>query len=372
MKVVQVIHGLNMGGAETLVKDYAIGLKKIGVDVAVLCLEHISSPYEEMLQQQGIPVVFACDDFELKFRKNIVTRVLNRLLLYRAIHRQIIKLKPDLIHIHLSVNDFIRHAHIPKNVAVVYTQHYSVEQWKESNLSEIKKMRWIMKHYNTQLIALNDEMKTEMDDLFGISDTIVLNNGTNLARFRDVKPKKQVRMELGIPENALVIGHVGRFSKVKNHTFLVQVFDEIKKKEENAVLILIGVGETEKMVHQQVEELHLENSVFFLRNRTDVADLMHAMDLMIMPSFSEGLGIAVIEAQAAGIHCLASSQVPEATKISNYITYMGLEKEAKVWAEKAMELAKKNCPIVYQGIEEWDMDAIIKKLEAVYAEQLRK
>lgn len=367
MKIVQFVHGLNMGGAETLVKEYSLRLKKLdNVEVTVLCIERLESPYEDMLEQAGISVIYVCDMVNWKYERSILQKVKRKLLLYKAVRQSLHQLQPDVVHVHLTLNEYIRYAKLPSNTRIVYTQHFQVDRWKEIYPRDIAYLRWIIKHYHTQIIAINESMKEEINTLFGISETIVLKNGVDVEKFQNAKEVTAMRDELEISDNTFVVGHVGRFNDIKNQLFLLDVFAEIQKRIGNTKLILIGAGKAEEKIKEKAKQLGVIDDLVILHDRTDVCDLLQAMDIFIFPSKSEGLGIAVIEAQVAGIKCLASSVLPVDTKISNYIEYLSLHEPANRWAEKAIEMKMLNIPIEYSGIEQWNMNCIIKKLFDVY------
>src|SRR5699024_8312535 len=119
--------------------------------------------------------------------------------------------------------------------------------------------------YNMALIALHKRMKEEADNLFNTNNSLVLNNPVDINHFSH--PQKQgeiIKNELKIPESSFVVGHVGSFKTPKNHNFLIRVFKNVKKIEENSVLLLIGTGELEYQIKNKVKELGLEKSVYFL------------------------------------------------------------------------------------------------------------
>lgn len=366
IKVIQFIHGLNMGGAETLVKEYALGLDKRKFDVTVLCLEHRDSPYEEILKEAGIKTIYICDEISLSNKKNAFSKLQNKLAYYIYLRRYMRSVKPDVIHVHLLLNKLIRFAGLHKSVKVVYTQHFQVDRWVRNYSSEIRAVRWLLNHYDTQLIALNRDMKKEIDKIFHIESTIVINNGINLSRYYNKMARATKRKELVITENAFIVGHVGRFNTLKNHKFLVDVFAEIHKKRPDSKLILVGSGDTETSICNKLDSMGLLYNTIILHNRTDVPDLLHAMDIMIFPSLSEGLGISVIEAQVAGVKCLASDVVPSATRISNLISFKNLSDGAQSWADYALQWCSENTCPAYYDLEKWDMEQGIKQLEHVY------
>lgn len=164
----------------------------------------------------------------------------------------------------------------------------------------------------------------------------LIKNAINIDKFAfDEQVRKKVRRKLNIDQK-FVVGHVGRFVYQKNHEFLIDIFAEVYKRNKNALLMLVGSGELEQAIKEKVNSLGLSDSVLFLGTRTDVADLMQAMDVFILPSHYEGLGIVAIEAQAAGLKTIVSEAIPEEAKITKLLEYCRLDQLASVWAEKTL------------------------------------
>lgn len=149
----------------------------------------------------------------------------------------------------------------------------------------------------------------------------------------DSAVREQLRNELGL-QNAYVIGHVGRFHYAKNHEFLVQIFAEIRKRKENAVLLLLGDGSLITSVKEQVKQLGLEQSVIFMGNQTDVAKYYQAMDYLVFPSRFEGMPGTIVEAQAAGLPCLISDSITGEVKVTELVQYASLNETPAEWADK--------------------------------------
>ncbi len=164
----------------------------------------------------------------------------------------------------------------------------------------------------------------------------VIHNAINIKQFAYNQQKRDsLRRDLGI-ENKLVIGNVGRFHFQKNHEFLIRIFAEIHKRNKQSVLLLVGQGELEADIREQVRRLHLEEHVSFLGLRNDVSDLMSAMDVFLFPSVFEGLGIVAIEAQASGLPCIVSTEVPQDAKVTDRIKFIPLSLSAEEWAKEVL------------------------------------
>jgi len=174
--------------------------------------------------------------------------------------------------------------------------------------------------------------------LFGRADVKngkvhILNNAIDCEKYGyNPETRRKVRKELRL-ENCFVIGHVGRLWKQKNHAFLLDIFFELYKTEKDAVLLLAGSGELEREIRDKAHRQGINKSVIFLGNRSDVRDLLQAMDVFVLPSFFEGLPLTLVEAQASGLRCFTSTNVTEEAKVTDLVRYISLSKSAAFWAD---------------------------------------
>lgn len=164
--------------------------------------------------------------------------------------------------------------------------------------------------------------------------TKVIYCGIDLTPFSAPIDPSKVRAELGIPQDAFVMGHVGRFAPQKNHTFLLDIAAEVMKQKPNCYLLLVGTGLLESEIREKASRLGIANKVIFAGSRDDVPRLMRgAMDVFVFPSLHEGLPLVLIEAQAAGLPCVISSLVPEEAIISGpLVRSFSLTTSAPEWA----------------------------------------
>jgi glycosyltransferase involved in cell wall biosynthesis len=174
-----------------------------------------------------------------------------------------------------------------------------------------------------------------------VSGTVmVLPNGIETQKYlfnKDVRTK--VRKDLGLSDK-FVVGHIGRFCTQKNHEFLLKVFSEIVILEPNAILLLVGKGVLEESIKNQCFDLGIEDKVSFLGVRSDVPDLLQAMDVIAFPSFYEGLPGVILEAQAAGLPCVVSDKITREAKITDLVDYLPITISAKEWAEVLLKKVK--------------------------------
>jgi glycosyltransferase involved in cell wall biosynthesis len=364
VKVIHLIHGFNTGGAETLVKNYALLLDKHKFDLTILCHEHRDSPYEKILRDANIKVIYLCDFFHNKISKRLGMKLLAR--------RIIRKIEPDIIHTHLITNAYVKFTRPRQSTRIFYTQHYDVSRMQRIAGKEIKLLKWITQNYKSQFIAINHQMCNELNRLFQVNNTAVINNGINLEEYRRKIDRDRVRQSLHIPIDSFIVAHVGRFEDVKNHLLLVDVFHEISKRNPKAYLMMIGSGPTESNICNKLNSLGLGGRYTILHNRMDVPALLKSADAAVFPSVSEGLGIAVIEMQAAGLPVIVSKGVPDQVRISNYIDSLDLDKDPGIWAETLLQLYDKRKNDKRAELDKWDIKESVKQLEDYYLRSLMK
>ncbi len=170
-------------------------------------------------------------------------------------------------------------------------------------------------------------------------NVIILPNAIEVSKFAfDPEARKAKRMELGFSENDILIGHVGRFSPPKNHEFLIKIFSDIAVLDKSTKLVLVGEGGLRLHIQEEAEKLGLIDRVLFLGVRSDVDKLLQCFDLLLFPSRWEGLSVACVEAQAAGLPVLTSDTVSREVALTDLVHFMPLDRPVQEWAEKALEL----------------------------------
>ncbi|MBQ8228396.1 MAG: glycosyltransferase family 1 protein [Clostridia bacterium] len=181
----------------------------------------------------------------------------------------------------------------------------------------------------------------------------ILNNGvdTNIFSYSD-ELRSKTRNALGLNDEFTLI-HIGRFTNVKNHSFLIDVFEEVVKTHPNSKLLLAGTGNLEEEIKQKVHEKELDDKVIFLGVRSDVSALLSAADALVFPSLYEGMPNTVIESQAMSLKCVISDKITKESKITELVEFLPLG-NAKQWAQKILPLA--------EGYERKNMAEHFKKI----------
>lgn len=193
-------------------------------------------------------------------------------------------------------------------------------------------------------LACSDEAAEFMFGKRQTSDQCIqiINNAIDIEKYAYSPEKRDnTREKFGISEEMFVVGHVGRMCYQKNTLFLLDIFNEIYKRDNNAILMLVGNGEDRELVEDKINQYDMRDNVLMLGMRDDVELLMQAMDVFLFPSRFEGFGMVLIEAQAAGLNCVASKDVvPETTNITNRVQFVSLDNNADYWAMEVLKYRK--------------------------------
>ena len=170
--------------------------------------------------------------------------------------------------------------------------------------------------------------------LFGKgADFEVVYNAIDLRRFSfNAEARAKARADLGLVGGQFAVGHVGRFMAQKNHAFLIDAFEQVARRREDAVLLLVGTGEAEACVESSVAERGLSGRVRFLGQRTDMPDMYAAFDAFVLPSLYEGLGLVGVEAQRSGLPCLLSDAITREVDVTGECRFLPIDDPA-VWAD---------------------------------------
>jgi glycosyltransferase involved in cell wall biosynthesis len=362
-KVIHIINSFSTGGAEKVVLSY---LEKFKNDkefevVAVSLAENRHKIYDHIASEKDLPILY----LNLKPESNVI---LERYHQIKAIRNMLINEKPDIIHMHLSILNIVCIASLGLKIKAKFHTIHSDPRVTSAGWHKYLNMIFY-KLFNVTPICLNNQMKSYADKMFKTQKTLVLPNGINLLDYHTLT-KEAAKNKFGISKEQIVIGHVGRFLEVKNHRKLISVFAEYKKTEPHAILALVGEGPLEDQIREEVSQKSLEDSVVFFGARSDVPDIMQAFDCFVFTSLYEGLGIVVIEAQAAGVPCVISDSVPMEVKSSNLVSFISLQESDLVWAKEIKKQVGFSDDVIYNGIEKYSLDNVKITLVGYYSDAI--
>lgn len=193
----------------------------------------------------------------------------------------------------------------------------------------------------------------------------IIPNGINLKEYSHIsETKAELRNKMSIPEDAFVVGHIGRFEKQKNHRFLMEIINKLIEERPNTYLLSVGTGSLEEDIRELANDLKIDQNVFFLGEREDIPELMKTMDVFLLPSLYEGLPMVAIEAQAAHLKVVLSTEVSSDTILSNNIHFVPLEASLDQWKETIFKFPMDNTPL--PKLDFFDRTHTAKMLEEIY------
>lgn len=173
-------------------------------------------------------------------------------------------------------------------------------------------------------------------------NAIILNNAVDIEKFSySESDRNALREELGI-KTKYVLGHIGRFAVPKNHSFILDVFAEVLKRNDDCTLVLVGNGELENQIKQKAEDMGLNEKIVFVDFQEDIYRYYSLFDLFLMPSLFEAFPITLVEAQANGLKAIVSDTVTSECNLTGLVEFYPLSKGCADWAEKNIEILE-NC-----------------------------
>lgn len=337
IKILQVVSSLALGGTEAFIMNNYRILDRSNYSFDFLVFIEKDWPYLDEIKSLGGKVFFA-------FPPTIFNQKKFTLLLKKINHQAG---GYDVIHSHINLqNSFVmaaaRKIGIPKRISHSHDTHGKRDRGLRSIYVKYRQ-QLILKSATDFLACSNDAGEYLYGGEFYRKKGKTISNGINVSNYlfsREVGILK--RRQLGLPDDSVIIGNITRFEPKKNQLFTIKTFNEILKERGNAYLLLGGPdGGQLRECETLVRELQIENHVKFLGARTDVRELLCAIDVYLFPSLYEGLGIGLLEAQASGCLCFASTGVScEANMGIGNLFFIDLDKGTEFWAKFILDELK--------------------------------
>jgi glycosyltransferase involved in cell wall biosynthesis len=231
-------------------------------------------------------------------------------------------------------------------------------------LAYLRQCQYWLRTHSTDRIAASHPAG---ESLFGnTANFSVLYCGVDLTRFHMSAPNTDIRQSLGIRPDELVLGHIGRFDPQKNHSFLLDVTRRIMAQAPNTRLILVGDGQLKSDLIQRARSLGILDRVVFAGARADIPALLSAMDVFLFPSQYEGLGLALVEAQVAGLPVITSRNIPTEAFWRPELITLADPLNCEEWSGAAISSRGKRWPVKTDNCP-FDIHASVAKLSALYA-----
>ena len=318
------------GGIESFIANIAQNIHGADIRIDICMSELRSSVFTDRLKKIGIRF------FELSGSQRKVCSNL------RAFRKLINTYKYDVIHINICQGMGLQYANVAKNAGVKHViVHSHNTELRKSKTVHLKRM--LHKLYSGIYTSSADELwaSSKAAAYFMFPAAQIYNkgytfiaDGIDINRFAYSNDKrKKAREKLNIGTETFVLGNVGRLCFQKNQSFILDIFAEFVKMQTDSILLLIGEGEMKAALQQKARDLDIYDKVVFYGVSDQVEKLYSAMDAFVFPSLFEGLGIAAIEAQAAGLPTYCSEHIPKEAEVADLLVRIPIAAGAKEWAE---------------------------------------
>lgn len=360
MKILFIGISPNFGGIQRFLINVCNYIDKEKFEIGFLIFKGNKVCFQDELESIG------CKFYEVTNRKENYLQYINDL---KRIYSEN---NFDIIHFNIMNFSLFERIVLAKNYSkariIIHSHSSGINKvYKKTQMLD-KIGRILCKNIKYEKIACGQEAGKW---LFGEKEFVVLNNGMEVDKFKfDNKNRMQIRNELKIDDKTKVIGHIGAMYPVKNHKFLIDIFNEYQKLENDSKLILVGEGHLKSELEQQVKKLNLQDKVLLLGRRDDAEKIYSVMDIFVMPSLFEGLSIAIIEAQANGLKCYTSTNVARESNVTGNVEFLSLNESAKNWAKKIYENDNfRDKKAIDRIPKEFRIEETVKKLSEIYEEK---
>ena len=328
IRVLNLFTIMDRGGAETMVMNYYRHIDRTKIQFDFLVHREQRGAYDEEIESMGGKIYRMCPVYPQNFAR------------YKRDLHSFFQSHPEykIIHSHMSeLGYFVFREAERQGVPVRICHAHNAPNGFDAKMIVRTYLKKRMMPYLTHLFMCGEASGKWLYGEKNKSRFLMLNNAIDAVSYiYDLSKREEMRRHLGLADE-LVIGHVGRFNPQKNHSFLIDIFAALLKKEPNAVLLLVGGGEDMTKIQAKAQILGIAEHVRLLGVRSDVADLMQTMDVFVFPSLYEGLPVTMVEAQAAGLPCLISDKVPpECIITEGLVDILPLSAGAEAWAEKIL------------------------------------
>lgn len=338
LRVLQINYAMDMGGAETLLMNLYRNIDRTRVQFDFLLHCPNESVYEKEILSLG-GKIYKIPRY-LGFNKISYERKLTEFL----------KAHPEhiIIHDHLmdSASETLRIAKRLGRITIAHS-HAASAPFSLTDIYRFFFRRNLWKIADYRFACSNEAGKWLYR---GKADFTILKNGIIIDRFKFSEKTREIkRKEFGIDNSTRIVGTIGRLVKEKNQIRLLEIMKNLISIDENSVLIIIGEGPLEHKLKSTTKILNLEDKVIFTGQRTDANELLMAMDCFVLPSLSEGFGIALIEAQATGLPCVFSDIIPkDVDLIPELIHRVSLSDSNETWTQTIL-----NCRVLNNKENAW-------------------
>lgn len=327
IRVLHILHSMNRGGAENALMNYYrhINREKLQFDFLLTC--STKCDFEDEILSLGGKI----------FRVPLLT--IKRPTTYIKSVSSFFRLHPEyrIVHSHTSSKSALPLWIAMRNgipIRICHSHNTKSEKGINGFIRDF--LKFPLKKVATHWFACgNDAAKWLYGDrAYKGGKVSIVRNVIESERFIfNPETRKHIREQLQVKDDTVIIGITARFNTQKNHSFAIDILQELRAKNKDAKLLLLGEGNLKNDIISKAKSLGILDYIIFAGVVTNVNEYLQAMDIFLMPSFHEGLPLSLIEAQIAGLPCLVSDGVPTESDITGLVTFLPLKDGANIWSD---------------------------------------
>lgn len=361
IRILHVLGGLDRGGAETMVMNLYRAIDRSQIQFDFITHTNRQQAYTEEIKSLGGRIYYFP-----KFRGFNVFKL-------KKLWTAFFKTHPEYKILHSHVRSYASlYLPIAKKAGLKTIIHsHSTSNGKGLSSLVKRLMQYPLRFQADYFFGCSKEAG---EWLFGkkvvnSSKYHILKNAIDVQKYAfRAESREHYRKELDLEEK-LTFVHVGRFHPSKNHVFLLNLFAEIRKRNSNTVLLLVGDGELRPNIEAQIQKLHLQENVLLLGSRDDIPGILHAADCFLFPSLWEGFGMVAVEAQAAGLPCICSDAVPTSVKVTECCWFLSIN-DMDAWVNVALQNTNSVGSLIGEkklnNVETFDINKSVAELQNFY------
>lgn len=373
IKILYILGKWSSGGIEKVLTTYFEFLPKDKYELSVFAFGYEKSVFDEVLIKNNIKLLYPQKDI----KGNYITKNIRRI---KGFNKAAKSIRPDIIHYNTAFAMAYIHCYLYKlhDKKVKIILHAHGDNVNKPHIKLKRAFNYIIKNIFQKTIdcgiacSKNSGKWLFSKKLFESKKYHTVCNAIKLETMRFNEEKRaSMRTELQIPQNAFVFGTIGRFEYQKNPSYIFDIIKGVNEKRNDIHFIWVGMGAQRNEIIHLVNTQNFADNIHFIDSSNDIQMVLSVMDLFILPSKYEGLGLVLLEAQANGLQCLTSDVVPQEAKVTSKIHFLSLN-SLNVWVEKICEVLDSQdlSTRIYPATEiknyGYEINDIIEKLIKLY------
>lgn len=354
------------GGIETFIYNICSNIDLNKYDITIVTVTKVSSHFDSMLSDLNIKMDILLSEVELNPIKRLKKGIF-------AFYKYLNEHDSDIIHFNVSNSIDLLYVYIAKKygmkACIAHSHNSSATSKIKVAAHYISKI--FLSHLPDYYFACSDAAAKWLfpSEIYKNREYYFIRNAIDMSQYSfDLNLRNYIRKRENW-DKYIVFGEVGRFNLQKNHKFLIEVFSEIVKKKDNAILVLVGTGELENEIQEYTKLKKLEKKVIFYGTSGEIPNLLQAFDVFMLPSLYEGLPFVLVESQAASLPALVSDTITSEIGLTKYVEFLPLNASISCWADKAIECAQIDRNEDIEGLYQagFNLPNMIEKLDSIYS-----